>query len=115
VAFRPAFEKHAGQRCFGVMIHVTSAALFRPVATYSRLIALAARQAPDRFAFRTTPYEFETQIPAIDLLTGSSEARLAIQDGASPEQVVAIVAPVPAAATEVPQAAEALLARAEPR
>src|SRR5690606_24612707 len=49
VSFRPAFEKHAGKLCHGVMIHVTNAQLFRPVATYLSLIALARRQAPDAF------------------------------------------------------------------
>ena len=32
VTFKPSFEKHAGQRCSGVMLHVTNPALFRPVA-----------------------------------------------------------------------------------
>jgi uncharacterized protein YbbC (DUF1343 family) len=94
VTFRPTFEKHAGQRCNGVMVHVTDAALFRPVATYLRLIALARAQAPESFRFRTEPYEFETQIPAFDLLTGSSAAREALERNASPEEIVDLVAPV---------------------
>jgi uncharacterized protein YbbC (DUF1343 family) len=64
VTFRPMFEKHAGQRCNGVMLHVTTPTLFRPVATYLTLITLARAQAPEAFAFRTTPYEFESAIPA---------------------------------------------------
>jgi len=67
VSFRPSFEKHAGQLCRGVMLHVTSAQLFAPVAlTYLRLIALARAQAPEAFAFRATPYEFESAVPAFD-------------------------------------------------
>ena len=85
VAFRPTFEKHAGQTCRGVMLHVTNPQLFKPVATYLRLIALARAQAPEAFAFRHTPYEFETDVPAFDLLTGSSAARTALESGASPE------------------------------
>jgi uncharacterized protein YbbC (DUF1343 family) len=95
ITFCPKFEKHSNQRCSGAMVHVTNAALFRPVATYLRLLVLAARQAPGQFAFRTQPYEFEATVPAFDLLTGSAEARLAIQSGASPEEVVELVAPVP--------------------
>ena len=94
VAFRPTFEKHAGQTCRGVMLHVTNPLLFRPVATYLRLIALARAQAPDAFAFRNTPYEFETEKPAFDLLTGSAAAREALEAGASPEDVVSLVTPV---------------------
>jgi len=113
VAFRPTFEKHAGQICRGVMLHVTSPLLFRPVATYLRLIALARAQAPEAFAFRHTPYEFETDVPAFDLLTGSSAARTALEAGASPEDVVSLVAPVDPSCVEAVLAAEARLERAQ--
>lgn len=112
VAFRPSFEKHAGQTCRGVMLHVTNPHLFRPVATYLRLITLARAQAPEAFAFRNTPYEFETEVPAFDLLTGSGAARAAIEAGASPEEVVSLVAPVEPALAEQVLAAEARLERA---
>ena len=112
VSFRPSFEKHAGQLCRGVMLQVTNPQLFRPVATYLRLIALARAQAPEAFAFRHTPYEFETEVPAFDLLTGSGAARAALEAGASPEEVVSLVAPVDPSFGEAVLAAEARLARA---
>ncbi len=92
--FRPMFDKHAGQRCRGVMLHVTNPALFRPVATYLALIAVARAQAPESFEFRATPYEFETTRPAFDLLTGSARAREALLAGAGPEDVARLVAPL---------------------
>ncbi len=110
--FKPMFEKHAGERCHGVMLHVTNPALFRPVTTYLTLLSLARAQAPEAFQFRTTPYEFEDAIPAFDLLTGSSEARTAILGGASAEDVVATTAPVEPALRELALAAEARLERA---
>ncbi|MEP7053397.1 MAG: DUF1343 domain-containing protein [Pseudomonadota bacterium] len=113
VAFRPTFEKHAGQTCRGVMLHVTNSHLFRPVATYLRLIALARAQAPEAFAFRNSPYEFETDVPAFDLLTGSGAARAALEAGATPEEVVSLVAPVDPALAEAVLAAEARLERAQ--
>lgn len=112
VTFKPSFEKHAGERCQGVMLHVTNPALFRPVATYLTLITLARAQAPEAFQFRTTPYEFEATIPAFDLLCGSGEARAAITAGASAEDVVATTAPVDPALREAVLAAEARLERA---
>ncbi len=112
VTFRPTFEKHAGVRCSGVMLHVTNAELFRPVATYLRLIALARAQAPDAFEFRTSPYEFETAIPAFDLLTGSSAARDAITMGTHPDDVAELIGPVDPAWADVVRAAEARLERA---
>ena len=110
--FRPVFEKHAGQRCHGVMLHVTSPELFRPVETYLTLIALARAQAPDRFEFRTTPYEFESTIPAFDLLTGSARAREALLGGASPVELADLVLPVDPAYRERIAEAEARLERA---
>ena len=94
VRFRPAFEKFAGQSCSGVMVHVTDWRSFRPVTTYLALLTLARAQDPEKFRFRTEPYEFEAEIPAFDLLTGSAEAREAMENGASVEEVVALVAPV---------------------
>jgi uncharacterized protein YbbC (DUF1343 family) len=76
------------------MVHVTDAHLFRPVATYLRLIALARAQAPDAFAFETRPYEFESDRLAFDLLAGSTRAREAIEAGASPDEIVDQSCPV---------------------
>lgn len=81
LTFRPTFQKHAGTICGGVQIHVTDARAFRPVATYVALVALARAQAPEAFRFRTDRYEFVDDVPAFDLLTGSSEARIAIERG----------------------------------
>jgi uncharacterized protein YbbC (DUF1343 family) len=79
LTFRPTFHKFAGQICGGVQIHVTDRAAFRPVAVYIALVALARRQNTERFAFRTDKYEYVDTIPAFDLLTGSDEARRAIE------------------------------------
>ncbi len=78
-SFRPTFQKHQGKECGGVQIHVTNAATFRPYATYLALVALSKRQAPQDFRFRTERYEFVDDIPAFDLLTGSSVCREKIQ------------------------------------
>jgi uncharacterized protein YbbC (DUF1343 family) len=87
LSFEPTFHKYAGQCCHGVQIHVRDRHLFRPVAVYSALIALAHHQAPSDFAFRTERYEFVDDIPAFDLLTGSAEARSAIDAGEDPATV----------------------------
>jgi len=94
ISFRPTFDKHKDVVCSGVMIHVTDASIFRPVATYVALIALAHAQAPEQFQFATGTYEFESTRLAFDLLTGSSEARQAILSGARAADVVELVAPV---------------------
>jgi len=111
-SFKPSFEKHAGKVCHGVFLQITDPALFRPVAAYAAIVALARAQAPDDFAFRNEPYEFETEAPAFDLLTGSPDARNAIQSGASPGEVVTLVSPVEAIWREVVLDAEARVERA---
>jgi uncharacterized protein YbbC (DUF1343 family) len=111
-SFRPTFEKHAGQLCHGVVLHVTDPRLFRPVTTYLTLLALARKQAPDSFDFRTRAYEFETDKPAFDLLTGSDAARKALLADASPNDVVSLVAPVGEEWQEALRDLEGLVAKA---
>ncbi len=79
LSFRPMFHKFAGRSCGGVQLHVTDRATFRPYATGIALLATARRLAPDDFRWRTEPYEFVADPPAIDLLTGSAEVRLTIE------------------------------------
>ncbi|HWO14883.1 MAG TPA: DUF1343 domain-containing protein [Polyangiaceae bacterium] len=111
-SFRPTFEKHAGQLCHGVVLHVTDPRAFRPVTTYLTLITLARRQAPEAFEFLTRPYEFENERLAFDLLTGSDAARNAILSGATPNEVVELVAPVPPSWLETLGEVESLVAKA---
>jgi uncharacterized protein YbbC (DUF1343 family) len=92
LTFRPTFQKHAGVLCGGVQIHVTDEPAFRPVATYVALTALARAQDPQRFRFRTERYEYVDHITAFDLLTGSAEARTAIEAGAPPGEVARLAA-----------------------
>jgi uncharacterized protein YbbC (DUF1343 family) len=75
LTFSPAFHKHAGQRCGGVQVHVQDPECFESYALYLRLLAEVHAQAPGQFAFRTEPYEFVSDRPAIDLLTGGPEFR----------------------------------------
>lgn len=111
-SFRPTFEKHAGKLCQGVVLHVTDPQLFRPVTTYLTLLSSARRQAPDAFEFLTRAYEFETTIPAFDLLTGSDAARKALLAGASVDELVSSIAPVGEDWYEQLRNIEALVAKA---
>lgn len=81
--FRPKFHKFAGEVCGGVQVHVHSPQSFRPYATYLRLIAAAKGMGEGRFAWRSEPYEFVHDRPAIDLLTGGPEYREALDAGES--------------------------------
>jgi uncharacterized protein YbbC (DUF1343 family) len=93
LSFRPTFHKFAGRSCGGVQLHVTDRAAFRPYATGIALIASAHRLAPDAFRWRTEPYEFVADPPAIDLLTGGGEVRRTVDANAPLDQLVASFAP----------------------
>ena len=97
LTFRPMFHKHAGLVCGGVQVHVSDASAFRPFATYLALVALARSQAPDKFGFRTETYEYRSDVPAFDLLTGDAEARERISRGDSPRDVAEAISSVDAA------------------
>jgi uncharacterized protein YbbC (DUF1343 family) len=77
--FRPQFQKHKGAVCGGVELLVTDPAAFRSYRTGVELLAAVRRLAPDAFAWRADPYEFVTDRPAIDLLTGGPQCREAIE------------------------------------
>ncbi len=98
VAFRPAafvpgFQKHAGVPCTGVEVHLVDRDALD--ATLLGLVALQAawRADPDGFGWRTEPYEFVDDVPAIDLLTGSSAVREAIEADRDVHEVYATWAP----------------------
>jgi uncharacterized protein YbbC (DUF1343 family) len=105
VTFQPQFQKHAGQICGGVFVHVTDSQLFRPVAAYVAMIALAHEQDREKFQFRTERYEFVDDIPAFDLLTGDGEARALIATGAPVEEIAKMVSTLRKGDAEIVRAA----------
>jgi uncharacterized protein YbbC (DUF1343 family) len=76
--FRPLFQKHAGKTCGGVQIHVTDRRQFDSVMTGIAFLQCVKRLAPEAFIWRAKPYEFVDEIPAIDLLAGDDQLRLAL-------------------------------------
>jgi uncharacterized protein YbbC (DUF1343 family) len=83
LVFTPTFEKHAGRACGGVQIHVTDRRAFRPYLTGVAFLRAVHELWPGDFAWRSRAYEFVDQVPAIDLLCGSSAVRTGIDSGAS--------------------------------
>jgi len=79
--FTPTFQKHAGQLCGGVEVHVRDRGRIDAFLAYLVLIEKARAQNPGKFAWRRPPYEYETIKPPIDILCGTSEVREAIEAG----------------------------------
>ena len=86
--FNPTFQKHAGQDCAGVQMHVTDRRMFQPVRTHLALLEAIRAQSTEHFAWRTETYEFVSDPIAFDLLIGSSRERLALEAGTPWREIV---------------------------
>ncbi len=86
--FRPAFGKHAGSVCAGLELHVLDRGALEPLALGLHLLQVVRDLHPEHFAWRSDPYEFVADRPALDLLTGSPEARERIEAGAPLEPLL---------------------------
>lgn len=79
--FQPTFQKHAGRLCGGAQIHVTNREKFMPFKTGVAIIKAIHDLYPDSFQWKQPPYEYETEKPPIDILTGSDKIRKYIEKG----------------------------------
>lgn len=75
VRFRPTFDKWAGDLCEGVSFHVTDTKDFRSYRTAVALLAIIQDSWPDCFRWLDPPYEYETEKPPIDIISGSDTLR----------------------------------------
>jgi uncharacterized protein YbbC (DUF1343 family) len=82
LVFTPAWDKHAGSLCGGVQIHVTDKRRFHPVRCGVAVVAFAASGYPDHFRWSDPPYEYERNLPPIDVIYGGPGLREAIDSGA---------------------------------
>lgn len=85
--FEPTFQKHAGNLCAGIQIHVEDAIYDHEAFRPWRLIALALKSLrslrPDYDLWRNFPYEYEHARLAIDLINGSDLLRQWVDDSAA--------------------------------
>lgn len=88
--FKPGFQKWAGSICHGAQVHITDREALRPYATGLAVLSVLWRLYPGQVAWREKPYEFVADIPAIDLLAGCAEVRLAVEGLAPFDELVAI-------------------------
>ncbi|MFN8516797.1 MAG: DUF1343 domain-containing protein [Chloroflexia bacterium] len=88
-AFTPSSYSrlYVGEVCFGVQLHPTDPAILRPVTAALHLIAAARRLAPEHHGWRD-PWSPGSQLP-IDLLSGSTALREAIDADVPVEEIVA--------------------------
>lgn len=80
-SFRPQFHKHRGEICGGVEIRVTDYLELRPYRCGVELLRAAKKVASESIEWRREAYEFVADRPAIDLLSGSTRLRQALDAG----------------------------------
>jgi uncharacterized protein YbbC (DUF1343 family) len=81
--FMPTFQKHAGQACGGVQIHVTDRELFEPAIAGIAIVKSAFDMYGAHFRWKDPPYEYDYERNPFDLISGSSKVREAIERGDS--------------------------------
>ncbi len=86
-SFTPTWDKHKGQRCHGVQIHVHDPRAVQALRLGVAAIVHARNQDPGKFRWRTETYEFVDDKPAIDLLAGGSAFRTRVEQGDSVSQL----------------------------
>jgi uncharacterized protein YbbC (DUF1343 family) len=81
--FMPTFQKHAGQACGGVQIHVTDREVFEPVIAGIAIVKTAFDLYGDQFRWKVPPYEYEYDRNPFDLISGTAKVRESIERGDS--------------------------------
>lgn len=83
VFFAPKFHKFKDRICGGAFVHITDRKRFKPYITGIAVLHTIRRLYGERLIWRTRPYEFVKNIPAIDLLFGTDKIRIMIDKGSS--------------------------------
>lgn len=87
--FMPTFQKHSGESCGGVFLHVTDRTKFKPVITAIALIKTVFEMYPDQFKWKETPYEYEYDRNPFDVIAGTLKLRQFIENGSSLKDIKA--------------------------
>lgn len=87
--FQPTFQKHAGQTCGGVQIHVTDRRRFEPVIVGAACVKMAYEMYTKHFRWKNPPYEYVYDKNPFDVIAGTESLRLAIERGDSLESIEA--------------------------
>jgi uncharacterized protein YbbC (DUF1343 family) len=74
-AFLPTFQKHAGNGCGGVFLHVTDRQTFEPVFTGLAMIKVIFDLYPEEFSWKNTPYEYVFDRNPFDVIAGTTKIR----------------------------------------
>jgi uncharacterized protein YbbC (DUF1343 family) len=86
--FMPTFQKHKKKVCGGAELYVTDRELFDAYRTGLWCVKVARDLNPKKFKWRSETYEFVSDRPAIDLLTGSAQYREIVDRGGNVDDLL---------------------------
>lgn len=80
-SFQPTFQKHQGNFCEGVQLHIVDKNIFRPIITGIALIQAAMTLYPNNFGWKQPPYEYVYEKLPIDVIAGTDTLRKSLENG----------------------------------
>ena len=81
VNFMPTFQKHAGKVCGGTFLHITDREKFKPVITGMQILQTIIELYPYKYEWKKTPYEYEFDRNAFDVIVGTKKIRRFLENG----------------------------------
>ncbi|MCU1288398.1 MAG: yzbB [Acidobacteria bacterium] len=87
INFLPTFQKHQGEPCGGVFLHVTDRKTFKPVITGIALIKTLFDLYGEEFKWKATAYEYVYDRNPFDVICGTTKTREQIETGVSLENI----------------------------
>lgn len=89
--FVPTFDKWKNESCQGLFLHVTDETQFDSYRTTVALLRTAFQLWPQSLEWLDPPYEYETRLPPIDILSGSDRLRRFVtDDSVTSDQLAAV-------------------------
>jgi uncharacterized protein YbbC (DUF1343 family) len=85
--FLPTFQKHAGEVCGGVQIHVTDRGRFEPVICGVAAVKVCHDLYGDNFRWKEPPYEYVYDKNPFDVIAGGESLRVAIENGDTLDEI----------------------------
>lgn len=87
INFLPTFQKHKGQTCSGVFVHVLDRDLFEPVISGLAMVKTVFDLYPDDFKWKNPPYEYVYDRNPFDVIAGTEKIRKMFENGATVKEI----------------------------
>ena len=87
--FQPTFQKHAGQLCGGLQIHVLDRNTFKPVLTGIAVLKSIHKLYSNSLKWKEPPYEYVYDKNPFDVIAGTDKLRKQIESGTSLAEIEA--------------------------